>query len=879
MAVNLDNLVSDYADDLATRTRQRKPVIDPNSNTLGDVIELFPTSVTVMDPRNMVVQDSKGMIDTRNNPQALRELGQAIGSSVEVEGSETTDMISKEIQNNSEVNESVVKLARLIDTRLDDLTQTVSLESAQQLEELRAHTTALTLLKDTQVQDGELRKRLQDENIEFQKERDFDNNRPIATEDSPLPVVPQEPKTDKPTPGRGGPSLFDALFGAGVAGGAGKGRIFRIIGLLGRSLLGLAGGILIADQIVKKFFGKDLVTFVKDGFKYILDNWDQLLVQGFSAIGSMIAELPSMIGNAVKSIGIVIKSVLLSIFEKIPFLKDMLDIEDTYDQIQDRVTSDYEKSSGNFGTNALGVAGGAALGYGALKYGTNKLKDGVARFRSSPETMAEQAGRQGTPDSNRQGATTKKGFFRRKGKLGLILTAASVLGMSMGSDDVAAMEEEYEPQRPPSPDINENSQQVERQSFDATAAAATLALTAGSAYAIRSRAPETSAQVNNVPVGKEKVMPKPVSGRQAVDLVDDVAKAGKAGIGRQALRTLGRIPGLSIALAGMDAYNISQDTEMTDREKTVEYAGVGGALAGAGAGAAGGAALGTMLFPGVGTAVGGFLGGILGAYLGEEGVEKVADWITGPEPTEAQELTGTVSSDSIPTGNKSVRSLRRRNRPKPETDADQADQADVSKSTAPRMRRRRGSQGSQPSTIVEQDNVETSVPAAEPEPAKTSRNRRRRGRYASPDRQAIAVEQTAVDIVAQSSGTISRSKAIQLAEAELGLEESPVNDSLAKMDLDSVAEAAEVQSELPEVVTGLQTGETIREQTPVQPEVVVNMMPTPEKQQKDKPVAKTVRPNTGRTNKGAGFSQSPTLANVPVVIEDGTFALIQLGYI
>lgn len=72
---------------------------------------------------------------------------------------------------------------------------------------------------------------------------------------------------------------------------------------------------------------------------------------------------------------------------------------------------------------------------------------------------------------------------------------------------------------------------------------------------------------------------------------------------------------LAVLGAGLDAYSVYSDEEMTKRQKKIAYTGVaGGAAGGILGGAAAGAAVGSF-FPVVGTAIGGVIGGGLG-YLG-----------------------------------------------------------------------------------------------------------------------------------------------------------------------------------------------------------------------------------------------------------------------
>lgn len=845
--MDLENLMLTYADDLADRTKKKKPVIDPGSNTIGDVMEVFPDNVTVMDPRNLYVQDSKGIIDIRNTPQMLQEFGEAIGSNVQVdadfdmEPSTRTDMavIEREIKDNPELNETMIKLARLVDIHFDTLTDTVKMESSRQLEEMRLTTTAIAQLQQAQVQDSELKEKLQKERIAYEQERDFDANRPIATPANPLPVSPYANNDPSQRQDENGPSLFDGLFGVG--GGSGRGgrfaRVGRIVGLVARGLMGLAGVLFLANEVTKKFFGKDLITIVKDGFKYILDNWDTLLMKGLSTIMDVIKQLPSMIGEAVKAIGITIKSVLLSIFEKIPFLKDMLDIPDTFDEIYDQQAA----GDGGSGTSMLGTAAVA----GASLYGAKKLKDSVQGMRRTPETFAEQAGKQGDPDTNRSNSTTKRGFFKGKGKLGLLLTAAGVLGMSFGEEDVAEfVDDSGNPVSADNqtPSTTQTSPQVERdEGMGGMAATAGLVAAGGAAYMLRDRAPDTTASVRSVPAGQERALPKPMTGNQATGIANDVAK--KPGFGSKALRTLGRIPGLSILAAGVDAYSISQDDEMSDREKTKEYAGVGGTLAGAGAGAA----VGSLLGP-----VGSIVGGLVGAYLGEEGVERVADWIMGPEPSEGQTATGSgVGAENV-------------EKQEPFFLPDDFLYPD----------------GDVPNYVMNQV-VENNPMGPIPKPTN----------YVTVDQRQAQAQEEAQDIRQRQAESISEAKAEQMARAEANIpnvaEQAEVKTTIEPQavdrDFDLIPGPAlreePVVTEVPGVETAVPPGETLRDQSPIQPEMNVTVQ-APDTREKPKAVAKAVKPQVkNKVGHTSGYSDKPNLSNVPVTIEDSTFALVQLGYV
>lgn len=850
-----ENMLLGYADDLAGRvTQKRKPVIDPDSNTVGDVMEIFPETVTVMDPRSLYVQDSKGIIDIRNTPQLLQELGTAIGSNVEVESDvdvETT-VVEREIKDNSELNETMIKVARLIDIKMDELTDTVRLQSNRQLEEMRLTTTAVTQLKDTQIQDSELAKKLQKERLDFERERDFDKNRPIATPDNPLPVTPYG-QEEMPPEEQGGPSVFDGLFGVG--GGRGRagrlGRIGRIVGLVGRSLFGLAGVLLIANEVVKKFFGKDLITFVKDGFKYLLDNWDTLLMKGFDMLFDTFKALPGMIGDAVMAIGTTIKAVLLSIFEKIPFLKDMFDIPDTFDEIHDSITGKNEQTGSAISGGTTALMGGAATA-GAAVYGAKKLRASMQSPVPARETFGEQAGQQGKPENGKMNSSTKGGMLRKAGKFGMLLSAALAVTSIFGDDEeaaVAATKPSADSSSEPTlPTANESMEVMRDESSSMSSALASAAVLGGGAY-MMNRKPETVAKVTPDKTGAVTQQPKPVTG----NLPDKQATAATAKGGKGLLKTLGRVPGLSMLFAGMDVYNTANDDTLSQQEKNVQYAGAGGTLAGGAAGAALGATVGSII-PGFGTLIGGTLGGLAGAYLGEEGVESIANYFMGPEPSEGQQALETgVGSENVT--------------PQEEPFFHPGEDKEFLELW-----------NSDP-----KDLMEGSIRVPEVAPIKETE-------YTPVDMTDQAVADKTQDIIDKSAGTVSSERAQAMARQEMdqpevnqvaavktNVEPTTVNrNELDMMPGPSYTEQPNVE-EVPNIETGLARGETLRDQSPIQPDINVTVAaPAAER---PKPVAKTTRPKIKERGTSSGYASKPALNNVPVTIEDSTFKLIELGYV
>lgn len=97
----------------------------------------------------------------------------------------------------------------------------------------------------------------------------------------------------------------------------------------------------------------------------------------------------------------------------------------------------------------------------------------------------------------------------------------------------------------------------------------------------------------------------------------------------------------AIGLASYDAWQISHDEQLSQREKNISYSGVAGgtagSLAGGWGGAAAGAALGTALLPGIGTVIGSLLGGLagslLGGYAGDKAGYAAGEILNKEEPT------------------------------------------------------------------------------------------------------------------------------------------------------------------------------------------------------------------------------------------------------
>lgn len=125
------------------------------------------------------------------------------------------------------------------------------------------------------------------------------------------------------------------------------------------------------------------------------------------------------------------------------------------------------------------------------------------------------------------------------------------------------------------------------------------------------------------------------------------AKGAAKGLGRGVARA---VPGINVALTGLDVYDIATDDTKTDTEKNRAYSGVAGGFAGGAAGAAAGAAIGSVV-PVVGTAIGGIAGGMYGYYKGSEVGEGAYDVVSGgnnytPSQPQAAPLTAAEAANA-----------------------------------------------------------------------------------------------------------------------------------------------------------------------------------------------------------------------------------------
>lgn len=76
-------------------------------------------------------------------------------------------------------------------------------------------------------------------------------------------------------------------------------------------------------------------------------------------------------------------------------------------------------------------------------------------------------------------------------------------------------------------------------------------------------------------------------------------------------------PVVAVGAGAYDAYEVSKDNTLNDKQKDQKYTKIAGASVGAWGGAEAGAAAGTMVFPGIGTAIGSVIGGAAGYFAGD----------------------------------------------------------------------------------------------------------------------------------------------------------------------------------------------------------------------------------------------------------------------
>jgi hypothetical protein len=619
------------------------PVIerpDPSQETDERLFE-DDEDIAIMSPRELSPREAQGRTDVSNYPEELHRSLENMaesGTTLEINPEDLRRIEQIELareEANDETKDALDNLTTAVNTKMDDLTETVDNTSKRELFMLENSSKLLGMIE----QQGEEALDFEKEKFKYQQDKDFDDARPVD-ETVPVEITNEAAEDIEAQRNRraqqGGGGLLD-LLGLGAAGAAGGkaagflGKFARIAGILS----GFGAALVLADSILRAFFGVDLIQIVTDGVKYLINNWDKVLKDIGNGLVDFVVNLPTYIGDAIEGLGEAIRNIIASI-PGLGFL-----------------------ASGNGEKGGFASAADTAVGTGATVAGVGAVGAGVVAAkkagiferatslfgRNDRESVSQRAST-GVPESDNADSRKKPSRSSRfLGKFGKIATVAALGYTFLSGDD-----EPEQAQSQPATDMEgrptlDDGRPVEmpREQIDAQAdglgtaellGAAGVAGVAGTAYMRNRRAQRLqTAQPTNQPA-----LPKPspssnadAEQRAAANRPD---KPVRGGLLRRAGRLAGRIPGLSLLAAGADIFSTANDDELTQDEKNVQYAGAAGTLAGGAAGAALGATLGSVI-PVAGTAVGGILGGIVGSFLGEEGVEALVSNFIGPEETEA----------------------------------------------------------------------------------------------------------------------------------------------------------------------------------------------------------------------------------------------------
>lgn len=902
-------LLTDFADKLASRSapkkRQRGPVIMPpglehNGSAEGEGYTVYPDFVNVMSPESISIHDSNARTDLSGFPEKIAEVLRTFvdepkSMSIDYDDSVESREIVDYVENNAELQETVEKLASVTETKLDGLTDTVESQSKRQLDVMMESSKLLTDVRDTER-----------ESLEYTKERDFDLDQKAAGENVNNPDtkdIPQEEKQRNP--------FFQMPFGmgglGGLLGGFGEGGKARgILGILGKALrivTVVGAGFLLVSDVLRQFFGIDLIQMVSDGFSYITDNWDNLGSIMYDKIGDMFDSLPGMFGNMIREVGTFIREIFTSMLDLVPGFKMLREatggiVENILgEENAQAVQSVMDSGTGLAALGAAGVAG---------TIGTRKYLQGRQNARPIGDEAPTQKPSPASPDS-----PAKKGIFSKLrgamgGKVGMLLTGLSLLPfLSDDEDEQPTLENVSE-----SPDIELAMPETDESNYAAygtAAAAGALALNPNARQFATDRFTQVRDRV--VPTNKPPAINTP-----AVPVDADFPKESKWAKVRKGL---GRIPGLSLLYAGADIYGTATDDTLTDEEKNIQYAGAGGSLAGGAAGAALGASLGSVV-PGIGTAIGGIAGGLLGAVYGEEAVEGlVSDWFSSDAPSDVKPTSPDTSFQDREFAEieKSINDA-----------AKQADLMDDDGNIVDGSAKIRNGQvvsrkvdsittESLP-TIESSGNaveeVSTAVRTLEDahfaqrskniDALKKEQEERRNRIYIS---DYYAVEDEIIAMYKNSGGSISLTDAEKVVRKKYGFSPEPSGreydlstgqpvTSFKQIDMQNdIIEGFEntyqdsiepdIKSSSPMVSSVLpekDVGNMENTQTRL-PDVNVTVeQPKTEEKSKPKSVQATARKAKSPTMQGSGpYRDVPSLNNVPILVDDGTFNLISLGYL
>lgn len=902
-------LLTDFADKLASRSapkkRQRGPVIMPpglehNGSAEGEGYTVYPDFVNVMSPESISIHDSNARTDLSGFPEKIAEVLRTFvdepkSMSIDYDDSVESREIVDYVENNAELQETVEKLASVTETKLDGLTDTVESQSKRQLDVMMESSKLLTDVRDTER-----------ESLEYTKERDFDLDQKAAGENVNNPDtkdIPQEEKQRNP--------FFQMPFGmgglGGLLGGFGEGGKARgILGILGKALrivTVVGAGFLLVSDVLRQFFGIDLIQMVSDGFSYITDNWDNLGSIMYDKIGDMFDSLPGMFGNMIREVGTFIREIFTSMLDLVPGFKMLREatggiVENILgEENAQAVQSVMDSGTGLVALGAAGVAG---------TIGTRKYLQGRQNARPIGDEAPTQKPSPASPDS-----PAKKGIFSKLrgamgGKVGMLLTGLSLLPfLSDDEDEQPTLENVSE-----SPDIELAMPETDESNYAAygtAAAAGALALNPNARQFATDRFTQVRDRV--VPTNKPPAINTP-----ALPVDADFPKESKWAKVRKGL---GRIPGLSLLYAGADIYGTATDDTLTDEEKNIQYAGAGGSLAGGAAGAALGASLGSVI-PGFGTAIGGIAGGLLGAVYGEEAVEGlVSDWFSSDAPSDVKPTSPDTSFQDREFAEieKSINDAAKQ--------ADLMDDAGNIVDGSAKIRngqvvsRKVDSITTESLPTIESsgnavEEVSTAVRTLEDahfaqrskniDALKKEQEERRNRIYIS---DYYAVEDEIIAMHKNSGGSISLTDAEKVVRKKYGFSPEPSGreydlttgqpvTSFKQIDMQNdIIEGFEntyqdsiepdIKSSSPMVSSVLpekDVGNMENTQTRL-PDVNVTVeQPKVEEKSKPKSVQATARKAKSPTMQGSGpYRDVPSLNNVPILVDDGTFNLISLGYL
>ena len=902
-------LLTDFADKLASRSapkkRQRGPVIMPpglehNGSAEGEGYTVYPDFVNVMSPESISIHDSNARTDLSGFPEKIAEVLRTFvdepkSMSIDYDDSVESREIVDYVENNAELQETVEKLASVTETKLDGLTDTVESQSKRQLDVMMESSKLLTDVRDTER-----------ESLEYTKERDFDLDQKAAGENVNNPDtkdIPQEEKQRNP--------FFQMPFGmgglGGLLGGFGEGGKARgILGILGKALrivTVVGAGFLLVSDVLRQFFGIDLIQMVSDGFSYITDNWDNLGSIMYDKIGEMFDSLPGMFGNMIREVGTFIREIFTSMLDLVPGFKMLREatggiVENILgEENAQAVQSVMDSGTGLAALGAAGVAG---------TIGTRKYLQGKQNARPIGDEAPTQKPSPASPDS-----PAKKGIFSKLrgamgGKVGMLLTGLSLLPfLSDDEDEQPTLENVSE-----SPDIELAMPETDESNYAAygtAAAAGALALNPNARQFATDRFTQVRDRV--VPTNKPPAINTP-----ALPVDADFPKESKWAKVRKGL---GRIPGLSLLYAGADIYGTATDDTLTDEEKNIQYAGAGGSLAGGAAGAALGASLGSVI-PGFGTAIGGIAGGLLGAVYGEEAVEGlVSDWFSSDAPSDVKPTSPDTSFQDREFAEieKSINDAAKQ--------ADLMDDAGNIVDGSAKIRngqvvsRKVDSITTESLPTIESsgnavEEVSTAVRTLEDahfaqrskniDALKKEQEERRNRIYIS---DYYAVEDEIIAMHKNSGGSISLTDAEKVVRKKYGFSPEPSGreydlttgqpvTSFKQIDMQNdIIEGFEntyqdsiepdIKSSSPMVSSVLpekDVGNMENTQTRL-PDVNVTVeQPKVEEKSKPKSVQATARKAKSPTMQGSGpYRDVPSLNNVPILVDDGTFNLISLGYL